>query len=231
VAVVAGVGPGLGAALCRRLVAEGYAVAALARSTDFIDPLAETVAREGGVLLPLACDTALELAVDEAFDRIEQRLGRPRVLVYNAGRLIRGGLLEVTPKEFTEAWRVNCSGAYLCARRSAPPMLEHGGAMIFTGATASVKAAGGFAAFGASKFGLRGLAQSLSRELGPKGVHVAHVIIDGIIWTPRTQAWPGVTEDKCLRPESIAEAYLGLIRQDRSAWTFELDLRPDVEAH
>ena len=89
----------------------------------------------------------------------------------------------------------------------------------------------GFAAFGASKFALRGLAQSLARELGPKGIHVAHVVIDGIVWTPRTQAWPGVSEDKCLHPEHIAQAYLHLMQQNRSAWTFELDLRPDVETY
>jgi len=230
VAVVAGVGPGLGEALCRRLVRASYAVAALARSGGYAESLAQSIATEGGTLLPVVCDTGSEAAVDAAFATIESRLGAPRVLLYNAGRFVRGGLLDVRPEDFTDAWRVNCLGAFLCARRAAPAMLDSGGTIIFTGATAAVKAGGGYVAFGASKFALRGLAQSLARELGPRGIHIAHVVIDGIIWTPRTQSWVGVAEPQCLQPDAIAETYLGLINQDRSAWTFELDLRPDVES-
>lgn len=230
VAVVAGVGPGLGEALVRRLLRAGYAVAALARSAEYVASLAQGSDTDGGTLLPVVCDTAIEAAVDTAFGTVESDLGAPNVLIYNAGRFVRGGLLETSSEDFAEAWRVNCLGAFLCARRAAPAMLDGGGTIIFTGATAAVKASGGFAAFGASKFALRGLAQSLARELGPRGIHIAHVVIDGIIWTPRTQAWPGVAEPQCLRPDTIAETYLSLIAQDRSAWTFELDLRPDVES-
>jgi NAD(P)-dependent dehydrogenase (short-subunit alcohol dehydrogenase family) len=204
-------------------------VAALARSEEFVESLRETAAARGESLFPMVCDTTVDVSVDAAFSRIENRLGTPSTLIYNPGRFVRGGLLETTPATFTEAWRVNCLGAFLCARRAAPALLEHGGSILFTGATASVKAGSGFAAFGSSKFALRGLAQSLARELGPKGIHVAHIVIDGIIWTPRTQAWSGVSEAQCLMPDAVAETYLSLIQQDRSAWTFELELRPDVE--
>ena len=230
VAVVAGVGPGLGAALCRKLMSAGFIVAGLARSADAFGPLDAEAANQGTTFAGFACDTTDENAVETTFTTIEDRLGIPRVLIYNPGRFLRGGLMETDPAGFADTWRVTCLGAFLCTRRAARAMLDgSGGTLIFTGATASVKPAGGFAAFGSSKAALRGLAQSLARELGPRGIHVAHVIIDGIIWTLRTRDWPGVEQDRCLSPDAVADTYLHLIRQDRSAWTFELDLRPDVE--
>jgi len=230
IAVIAGVGPGLGSGLCRRLLSAGFHVAGLARSADTLDSLKETA---GGSerFLGIACDTTNERSVEDAFTDIESTLGPPRVLVYNAGHLIRGGLLDTSPEAFADSWRISAFGAFLCARRAVPGMLDGaGGTLIFTGATASIKAAAGFPAFGSAKFALRGLAQSLARELGPRGIHVAHVILDGIIWSPRTrQRWPDLQDGTCLSADAIAETYLQLIRQDRSAWTFELDLRPDVE--
>ena len=230
VAVVAGVGPGLGAAVCRKLAAAGYAVAGLARSTEFGGGLSAEINATGGKMTFAACDLTQAVAVEAAFAAIETRLGVPAVLVYNAGAYLTASVAETAPEDFQGLWALNCLGAFLCARQVVPGMLDAGGAIIFTGATAAVKAAAGFAAFGSSKFALRGLAQSMARELGPRGIHVAHVVIDGIIWTPRTGELHGLSESKCLKPEAIADTYLHLIRQDRSAWAHELDLRPDSES-
>jgi NAD(P)-dependent dehydrogenase (short-subunit alcohol dehydrogenase family) len=225
VAVVAGVGPGLGRALCRRLVAEGYRVAGLARSPDA--GLAPDLA---GRMHLLACDLTRQEPVKRGFERIDAELGPVRVLVYNAGRFGMSPFAETSADDFHALWEVNCYGAFLCAREAVPRMLAAGGGtVVFTGATASVKAGGRFAAFGASKFALRGMAQAMARELGPQGIHVAHVVIDGVMWTPRTRAMMDISEDACLIPEDVADTYLSLIRQPRSAWTCELDLRPDRE--
>ena len=229
VAVVAGVGPGLGAALCRRLAATGYAVAAVARSVTFCEELAAVARAAGATLSCYACDLRLPDTVDETMARIEGELGQPRVLIYHAGAFQMSALIDTTPEDMRTLWEVNCFGAYLCARRLAPGMLADGGTMVFTGATAGVKASARFSAFGSAKFALRGLAQGLARELGPQGVHVAHVVIDGIINTQRSRTRSGMPADHCLDADAIAESYLHLIRQHRSAWTFELDLRPDVE--
>lgn len=225
VAVVAGVGPGLGAALCRRLAAEGYRVAGLARSPD-----AGLTQDLTGRIHLLACDLTQPEQVQRVFERIDLDLGPVWVLVYNAGRFGMSPFAGTSPDDFRALWEVNCFGAFLCAREAVPRMLAAGGGtVVFTGATASVKAGGRFAAFGASKFALRGMAQAMARELGPRGIHVAHVVIDGVMWTPRTQAMMDLAADACLMPEAVADTYVNLIRQPRSAWTHELDLRPDRE--
>ncbi len=229
VALVAGVGPGVGAALCRRLAQAGYAVAGLARSRAFSDQLAAEIQAAGGTLLALACDTRDAADVDRAISEVEARLGPPKACLYHAGLFRTGGLLDTSPEDFLATWQVNCLGAFLVARRVAPALLAQGGSLIFTGATAGVKAGAGFLGFGSSKFALRGLAQSLARELGPQGVHVAHVVIDGIIWNPGIQAATGLAEHQCLQPDAIAETYLHLLSQHASAWTHELELRPHVE--
>ncbi len=230
VAVVAGLGPGLSAAVCRRLAADGYAVVGLARSEDFGQRLAAEIAAAGGVMEHVPCDVTDSGSVEEAFYRIGGSLGSPSVLVYTAGAFEMKPIAETSDEDFDRLWRVNCRGAFLCARQAVPAMLEHGhGAIVFAGATASVKPGARFAAFGASKYGLRGLAMGMARELGPKGIHVAHVIIDGVIWTERTRAIEGLSEENSLDPEAMAGTFAHLIAQDRSAWTLELDLRPDVE--
>ncbi len=231
VAVVAGVGPGLGAAVCRRFCEAGYRVAGLARSSEFGERLAAEISSTGGTLLFQSCDLTDPGAVDNAMLAVETELGKPVVLVSNAGRLLMSASADTHPDQFEEIWKANCLGAFLCARRLIPGMLDAGGgAMVFTGATAGVKAGAGFAAFASAKFALRGMAQSLARELGPRGIHVAHVIIDGIIDTERSRRLRNMAPETCLRPQAIAETYLQLVRQDRSAWTHELDLRPDVES-
>lgn len=229
VALVAGVGPGLGAALCRRLAQAGYAVAGLARGAAFARQLEREIGDAGGRMAAFACDVADAAAVERTFGDVERALGAVSVLVYNAGQFLMKPFADTAPSEFEAAWRVNCAGAFLCAQRALPAMLQRGaGAMVFTGATGGVKAGAHFAAFGSAKFALRGLAQSLARELGPRGIHVAHVVIDGIIWSERARQ-RGARQAQCLMPEAVAETYLQLIRQDRCAWTHELDIRPDVE--
>ncbi len=228
VAVVAGVGPGLGAALCRALARSGYTVAALARTEEFTQGLAQELQQSGGSLLPVKCDVGDGMSVDAAFARISREIGTASVYIHNASQLVAMPSLEITSAVFTEAWRVTCLGALLCTQKVIPGMLQGGrGALLFTGATGALRGGAGFAAFASAKFALRGLAQSLAREFGPRGIHVAHVVIDGLIWSGRARH--GVSQDKCLMPEAIADCYLQLIGQDRSAWTHELDLRPDVE--
>jgi NAD(P)-dependent dehydrogenase (short-subunit alcohol dehydrogenase family) len=154
------------------------------------------------------------------------------ILIANASGSVGEGLMETSPDQFEHSWRVGVCGAFLCAREAVLDMLECGaGAIIFTGATSSVRGRGGVVAFSSAKFAVRGLAQSLAVELWPKGIHVAHVIIDGVIDTPevRKRYKPGANEP-LMKPEAIAEAYWNLIQQDRSAWSLEIDLRPNNEA-
>lgn len=224
VAVVAGVGKGLSAAVCRELAAQGYAVAGLARSREVGELLTQEIGNAGGVMQLFTCDLTDEAALSQAYDAIETDLGVPEVLVYTAGAFLCKPLLDTTAADFEALWRVNCLGAFLCAQQAVSNMLQRGGGtVIFTGATSAVKPGAKFSAFGSSKFAQRGLAQAMARELGPQGIHVAHVILDGVIWAQ------GEDEACTLKAEAIAQSYLHLIQQDRSAWTFELDLRPDVE--
>lgn len=229
VAVVAGVGPGLGAAVCRTLADADYRVAALARTTNYTSQLAEEMASAGQQLLALPCDVTDTKAVSEAFQYVDAQLGPADVLVYNAGQLVVAPFLEIAAETFEQAWRVTCGGAMACAQQAIARMQsQQAGTLIFTGATASRRGGAGFAAFAAAKFALRGMVQSLAREFGPQGIHVAHVLIDGQIQGEAAQQ-RGAEPTQCLEPQAIAQAYLDLIRQHRSAWTQELDLRPDME--
>ncbi len=228
VAVVAGVGPGLGAALCRKLVRAGYAVVALARTDACTQTLAPELRQAGGTFMSVQCDVGDTEAVDAAFAHIEREAGMVSVYIHNASQLVAMPSLELTAAAFTGAWRVTCLGALLCAQKVIPGMLRQGrGTILFTGATGALRGGAGYAAFASAKFALRGLAQSLAREFGPRGIHVAHVVIDGLIWSGQVRR--GFVREQCLLPEAIADCYLQLVNQDRSAWTQELDLRPDVE--
>ena len=166
-----------------------------------------------------------------AFEQVKTQLNPPDVLVYNAGLFQVGGILELTPEQFENAWKVNCFGAFLGAQQVLPAMLERGrGTILFTGATAALKGSARFAGLAVGKFGLRALAQSLAREFGLQGIHVAHIVIDGMINTQRVRSMLPDREDHTLvEPESIAQLYWQLHLQDKSAWTLELDLRPAVE--
>jgi NAD(P)-dependent dehydrogenase (short-subunit alcohol dehydrogenase family) len=227
VAVVTGVGPGLGAALARRFAKE-YAVAINARNADYLRSLAREIRDAGGVACEVPGDVGDRAQVEAAFRSIRDRLGPPEVLLYNAGSGAWGNVLEITPEQFESSWRVNAFGAFLCAAECAPEMVSRGrGVMLFTGATAGVKAGPRSVAFGPAKFAMRGLAQSLARDLGPKGIHVAWINVDGVIDLPGRDL--SLQAEDMLRPEAIAETYWHLAHQDRSAWTMELEVRPFKE--
>ena len=182
-AVVSGVGPGLGAALVRKFAVEGCRVAMFARSLDYLQELAAEVGEEtGSRLLPVAVDITRPEDIAAGFQQVRDELGAVDILVNHASTASWKGLLELTPEEFDLAWRVSVFGAFLCSRQSVPDMLgQGGGAIIFTGATSGVRGRGGALAFSSAKFGVRGLADSMAREFWPQGIHVAHVVIDGLI--------------------------------------------------
>ncbi len=227
-AIVAGIGPGLGNALCRQLAGAGYRVAGLARSAVAGEALRDALGSER--FLPLSCDLTDAAQVDAAVTQAEDRFGPASVYVHNAARLHMQPFLETDPREFEDLWRTACLGAVHGTQRVLPAMLGAGeGALLFIGATASVKAGAQFAAFASAKFALRGLAQSLARELGPQGIHVAHLVIDGVIWSERARDQFRMNRDQCLAPQAVAASCLHLLQQERSAWTHELDIRPDRE--
>lgn len=229
VAIVAGVGPGLGAALVRKLTKEGCNVGMFARSSKFIGALA---AELGENALAIPTDVSDAKQVTTGFRKVRDRLGPVEILIAHASGSVGEGLMKTTPKQFEQSWRVAVLGAFLCVREAVPDMLNRGaGAIIFTGATSSVRGRGGAVAFSSAKFAVRGLAQSLAVELWPEGIHVAHVIIDGVIDTPQVRrAYKPSANEPLLEPEAIADSYWDLIQQERSAWSLEIDLRPNKEA-
>jgi NAD(P)-dependent dehydrogenase (short-subunit alcohol dehydrogenase family) len=232
VAAVLGVGPGLGAAVARRFAVEGFAVAMMARREESLAQIRQNIEGYGGTALPVSADATDADSVAAAFERVRAELGDPEVLVYNAGAFQMGGVLEITPVQFDECFRANCAGAFYAAREVLPAMVEAGhGTILLTGASASLRGKARFSALAVGKFGLRALAQSMARELGPQGIHVSHVIIDGQIDTPGIRTvMPDREEHTLLSPDAIAETYWQLHAQDRTAWTLELDLRPSVES-
>jgi len=229
VAIVAGVGPGLGAALVRKLVQEGYRVGMFARSPEFISKLADEL---GGNTLAVPTNVSDAKAVAAGFRKVRQQLGAVEILIAHASGSVGEGLLKTTADQFEQSWRTGVLGAFLCAREVVSDMLKRqSGMIIFTGATSSVRGRGGAVAFSSAKFAVRGLAQSLAVELWPKGIHVAHVVIDGVIDTPRVRRrYKPSAKEPLLKPEAIVDSYWNLIQQDRSAWSLEIDLRPNKEA-
>ncbi len=237
VAVVVGAGGGLGAGLARRFAGAGMEVAIASRDGAHAARLAgETAALSGrrrgaGGVHGYGCDATCERQVGELFNRVEGELGSPRLAVYNASGFLMKPVLEIDADELAAQWRTTCLGGFIVGREAARRMVAGaGGTLIFTGATACYKGSARFAAFAIGKFGLRALAQSMARELGPKGVHVAIVNIDGAINGPAHAheiAQKGA--DALLDPDAIAETYLALHRQHRTAWSHEVDLRPAVE--
>ena len=226
VAVIVGVGPGLGMALVRRFARAGMAVALAARSKERLEQLLAGEPVEHAKAY--ACDATDKAAVDRLFAEVEQDLGAPEVVVFNAGAFRPGGILEIEPGEFEQCWRIGCFAGLLVGQAAARRMVAQGhGTILFTGATAALRGSARFANLAVPKFGLRALAQSMARELGPQGVHVGHVIIDGQIRSERyAQLAAERGPDALLEPDAIAEMYFQLHVQPRSAWTLELDLRP-----
>lgn len=228
VAVVVGTGPGLGASLARRFASE-YAVAIVARRADYLHSLAAEIRNAGGVALEVNADAGNPEQVGAAFKLIRERVGEPDALIYNAAAGPFGNLNDVTVEQFENSIRINAVGAFLCCKECVPAMVARGrGTILFTGATAGMKAGARSVAFGPGNFAKRGLAQSLARDLGPRGIHVAWINVDGAIDLPNRKI-PGLGKDDMLSPDAIAETYWHLAHQDRSAWTMELEVRPFKE--
>ncbi len=228
-ALVVGVGPGLGRALALCFADAGMGVAVAARDEARLEPLTGDLADLGVPARAYACDAGLESDVGALFQKVAGDLGGPDLVVFNAGAFVRKGIIETTSEEFERCWRVGCLGGFHVGQAAARAMTESGrGTIVFTGATASLRGGSGFHNLAVPKFGLRALAQSMARELGPKGIHVAHVIVDGQIMS---EAHDDASRppDGFLDPAAIAANYLMIHRQQRSAWTQELDLRPWVE--
>ena len=223
-ALIVGAGKGLSAAIARVLSREGLQLALAARNIEKLSPLCqETGARA------FACDVADPEQVATLFERVDQSLGPADLVVYNASARVRGPFTSLVPAEVERAMRISAFGGFLVGQQAVKRMLKAGhGAIFFTGASASVKGYAESAPFAMGKFALRGLAQSMARELAPKGIHVAHFVIDGGIRSAERSDPPGAS-DALLLPEAIAESYLHVLRQHRSAWTWELELRPWVE--
>jgi NADP-dependent 3-hydroxy acid dehydrogenase YdfG len=224
VCLVAGVGPGNGEAFVKTFANAGWSVAMIARRKDALSSLADTIADAH----PFPCDLSEAADLDATVTAIETDLGPVDTLVYNAGKGVWGDIESVSAEQFEVAWRVNTLGLFLAAKRVTPGMIAAGrGTIIVIGATASMRGVAGTAAFAPAKSAQRTLTQSLARHLGPKGVHVAHIVVDGVVGGPETRAqFSDRADDAFIHPFAIAATALDLARQPRSAWTFELDLRP-----
>jgi NAD(P)-dependent dehydrogenase (short-subunit alcohol dehydrogenase family) len=223
-ALIVGVGSGLSASLARLFSKVGITVALAARRAAELEPLAKEV---GGKVF--ACDASKRSDVTKLFADVEAAFGPTDVVVYNASYRTRGPFVELDPEEVAKSLTVSAFAGFLVAQEAAKRMLPRGnGAILFTGASASVKGYAQSAPFAMGKFALRGLAQSMARELSPQGIHVAHFVIDGGIRSTRRTEAPD-RPDSMLDPDAIAQNYLNVLRQDRSAWASEIELRPWVE--
>jgi NAD(P)-dependent dehydrogenase (short-subunit alcohol dehydrogenase family) len=220
--LIVGAGAGLSASVARRFAREGAQVALASRSPEKLVDLAQEIGAR-----TYACDVSDGAAVDRMVAAVSQDLGAPDVVMFNPSARARGPFTELDPEAVRQALLVTCYGGYLVCNAVVPAMLKRGsGTILLTGASASVKGYARSAPFAMGKFGLRGLAQSLARELQPQGIHVAHFVIDGGI---RSAGRPDDGEDRMLDPDAIAETYFQVTRQHRSAWTWEVELRPWVE--
>jgi NAD(P)-dependent dehydrogenase (short-subunit alcohol dehydrogenase family) len=223
-ALIVGAGPGISASLARGLAAAGLRVGLAARNVEKLAPLAAEIRAR-----TFAVDASSPVAVARLFEEADSQLGEPDVVVYNASARAHGPIAELDPEAVRKAVEVSAYGGFLVVQQAARRMIPHGsGAILLTGASASVKGYPLSAAFAMGKFALRGLAQSTARELGPKGVHVAHFVIDGGVRSGRRPD-PADRPDSTLDPDGIAQTYLEVLRQPRSAWSLEVELRPWVE--
>ena len=229
VVLVVGAGPGLGSAVAHRFSEAGMTVAVSTRTQKTVDDLAGQINRSGGTSTGYVADATDEDAVISLFDQVERDLGSLDVVVYNAGAFTRSSVIETSAEVFENCWKIGCFGGFLVAREAARRMLPRKqGTILITGATAALRGSANFVNLAVGKFGLRALAQSMARELGPEGIHVAHVIIDGVIAAEHREQ-DSQNSDDLLSPEAIAQTYFELHSQHRSAWTLEIDLRPWTE--
>lgn len=225
VALIVGAGKGLSASLAKLFVREGMLVALAARNVEKIKPLAAEINAA-----TFTCDAGEPDQVARLFDDVATKLGEPNLVVFNAGMRGRGGIADLDPEQVKRGWIAGAFGGFLVGQQAAKRMLPLGhGTILFTGATASVIGFSGSAPFAMAKFSLRGLAQSMARELAPKGIHVAHIVIDGGIASSYAEDEADRAGDRWLDPDAIAQSYLQLHRQHRSAWTWELEVRPWLE--
>ncbi len=236
VALVIGAGEATGGAIARRFAREGYTTCVTRRNADKLQPLVEQIERAGGKARAFGSDARREEQVIELVQGIERDLGPIEVCVFNVGGNVRFPIREMTARVYTKVWEMAALAGFLTGREVAKVMVPRDrGTILFTGATASLRGGKGFAAFAGAKHALRALAQSMARELGPEGIHVAHVVVDGAIDTPFIrenfpERYKLKENEGILDPEAIAENYWRLHRQPRSAWTHELDLRPWIES-
>jgi len=242
VVLVIGAGDATGGAVARRFAREGYTACVTRRSLDKLQPLLEAIRVQGGQAHGFASDARREDEVVALVEHIESSIGPIEVLVFNIGANAPSRVLDETARRYFKVWEMACLGGFLNGRevarrmvaRPLPPSQRHRGSIIFTGATASLRGGAGFAAFAGAKHALRALAQSMARELGPQGIHVAHVVVDGAIDTEFIRSnfperYALKDQDGILNPDHIADAYWMLHQQPPDAWTHELDLRPWIE--
>jgi NAD(P)-dependent dehydrogenase (short-subunit alcohol dehydrogenase family) len=233
--LVIGAGDSTGGAIARRFAREGFVACVTRRTAEKLEPLVATIRGEGGEAHGFASDARKEVDMETLVAYIEREVAPIEVAVFNVGANVRFSLTETTERVYRKVWEMGALGGFLMGREVARAMLARGhGTIVFTGATASMRGSAGFCAFAGAKHALRALAQSMARELGPRGIHVAHVVIDGSIDTPFIaenfpERYATKNDDGILSPEAIAENYWTLHRQPRSAWTHELDLRPWAE--
>ena len=235
VALVSGAGDSTGGAVARRFGRAGFVACVARRNGDKLAGLCRAIEQEGGVAQGFGVDARKEEQMVDLVDRIETEIGPIEVAVYNIGANVRFSILETTVRKYYKVWEMGCFAGFLTAREAMRHMAPRGrGTLILTGASASRRGSEGFAAFAGAKHGLRALAESTAREFGPQGIHVAHIVIDGPIDTAFTrERFPEIYQtrpaDGVLLPDDIAETYWRVHCQPRSAWTFDLDLRPWVE--
>ena len=236
VALVIGAGDALGGAIARRFAREGYVAVGVRRQQDKLTALVEAIEAEGGKAFGFGCDARKEEEVIALYDRIEAEIGPIEVCVFNIGANVRFSISDTTARVYFKVWEMACFAGFLTGREAARRMEPRGrGTILFTGATASVRGREGFSAFSGAKHALRALAQSMARELGPKGIHVAHTLIDGPIdtqWIAENfpESYARKAHDGILDPDHIADNYWHLHTQPRDSWTHELDLRPWSES-
>jgi NAD(P)-dependent dehydrogenase (short-subunit alcohol dehydrogenase family) len=234
-ALIVGAGDATGGAIARRFAKEGFVTCVTRRFVEHLEPLVQQIREDGGLVHPFGSDARDEQQVTTLFQHIEQEIAPIEVVVFNIGANVRFNIAETTERVYRKVWEMGALGGFLVGREAARVMTPRGrGTILFTGATASLRGSAGFAAFAGAKAALRALSQSMARELGPQGIHVAHVVIDGAIDTEFIRSnfperYKLKDRDGILSPDAIADSYWMLHQQPRNAWTHELDLRPWIE--